>query len=281
MSYALGRARNVQHDPRSLNYAVGVLPKSAIRSVRWTRRAPVFDQGQIGSCTGNAAAGLIGTDSATRQGFTSITITAEQAAATQGVFTAGTYDVNEDLAVRCYTLNTLLDGYPGAYPSQDTGSDGLAAAKTLKALGAADTYKHAFSLSALDSALQSGPVMLGTEWVNSMFDPAADGRLKVTRTSGVAGGHEYIVDEIDTTNGIYWIQNSWGTSWGREGRAYVARADLQWLLSQQGDVTAPHMLAAPVTPEPTPVPVPVPAVDANTLAAYRSLQAWAQANQVA
>jgi hypothetical protein len=62
--------RHVQHDPRSLRYAHGVLPKTAIKTVDWTRRAPIFDQGQLGSCTGNAAAGLLGTDSATRPGLT-------------------------------------------------------------------------------------------------------------------------------------------------------------------------------------------------------------------
>ena len=40
--------RHVLHDPRSLRYAHGVLPKAAIRSVDWVRRAPVFDQGQLG-----------------------------------------------------------------------------------------------------------------------------------------------------------------------------------------------------------------------------------------
>lgn len=278
MSYALGR--NVNHDPRSLAYAVGVLPRTAITSRQWVRRVPVFDQGDLGSCTGNAAAGLIGTDSAGRTGLTSILVTTAQADATQGVFTAGTHTVDEDLAVLCYSLNTRLDGFTGTYKPDDTGSDGLSAAKTLKALGLADTYKHAFSLSALDSALQAGPVMLGTVWLNSMFSPQSDGRIVVTASSAVAGGHEYVVDEIDVEKGRYWMTNSWGDSWSIQGRGYLTRADMQWLLSQQGDVTAPHMLA-PVTPVPTPTPVPVPAVDANTLAAYRALQAWATINNVA
>jgi hypothetical protein len=283
MSYALGR--KVNHDPRSLAFAVGVLPKTAIASVRWTRRVPVFDQGNLGSCTGNAAAGLIGTDSAGRQGVTSITVTPAQAAATRGVFTAGTYAVDEILAVQCYELNTVLDGFPGTCPPDDPGSDGLSAAKTLKALGLVDTYKHAFSLTALDAALQSGPVMLGTTWLESMFNPSSNGRIPVNRTSPVAGGHEYVVDQLDVENGCYWLTNSWGTSWGLDGRGYILRADMQWLLSQQGDVTAPHFLAPQPQPVPVPVPVPVPtpvpAVDPTVLAAYRSLQAWAKTSNVA
>jgi hypothetical protein len=274
--YSLGR--HVRHDPRSLAYSVGPLPKSAVKSVRWARAVPVFDQGSVGSCTGNAAAGLIGTASAGREGTTSIFVTTAQADATKGVFSAGTHAVDEDLAVLCYTLNTILDGFPGTYPGDDTGSDGLSAAKTLQALGLADTYKHAFSLSALDAALQSGPVMLGTQWMKSMFNPSSSGRIPVSRTSGVAGGHEYVIDEIDVENGRYWLTNSWGESWGQQGRGYLLKADLQWLLSQQGDVTVPHMLA-PAAPQPE--PVPAPAVDQDVLAAYRSLRTWAQSNNVA
>jgi hypothetical protein len=57
---------------------------------------------------------------------------------------------------------------------------------------------------------------------------------------------------------------------------------MQYLLSQQGDVTAPHMLTAPEpvpqpTPVPDPVPVPVPAAaDPNVVAAYRALGTYMQ-----
>jgi hypothetical protein len=265
--------RKVNHDPRSLAYSVGPLPKGAIKSIRWTRRAPVFDQGQVGSCTGNAAAGLIGTDSLGRTGATSILVTTAQADATRGVFTAGTHTVDEDLAVLCYELNTRLDSFAGTYKPTDTGSDGVSAAKTLKALGQADTYSHVFTMASLDAALQSGPVMAGTQWMASMEDPAADGTLTVDRTGEVLGGHEYVIDELDVERSRYGITNSWGTGWGIQGRAYISKADMQWLLSKQGDVTVPHFNA----PQPAPVPVPVPAVtDADVLAAYRSLQAWAK-----
>lgn len=278
--------RHVHHDPRSLAYAHGVLPSSAIKSVRWTRRVGIFDQGNLGSCTGNAAAGLVGTDSAGRQGATSVTITADQAAKTKGVFKAGTYAVDEAFAVLCYELNTRLDTYSGTYKPTDTGSDGLAGAKTLQALGLADTYTHGFSIDALGSALQAGPVMIGVQWMNSMFDTDADGRIVVTRTSGVAGGHELCMDEIDVENGRYWVSNSWAESWGVGGRGYFTKADMVWLLSQQGDVTVPHMLGAPQptpapTPVPTPPPVPSPSVDPDALAAYQALKHWATLNGVA
>jgi hypothetical protein len=199
---------------------------------------------------------MVGTDSAARQGATSVTITAAQAAATKGVFKAGTYAVDEDFAVLCYELNTRLDTYSGTYKPTDSGSDGLAAAKTLRALGLADTYTHGFSIAALDSALQAGPVMLGTVWLNSMFDTDSSGNISVVTSSGEAGGHELVISELDVERGKYGLDNSWAADWGQDGRGFVTRSQMAWLLSQQGDVTVPHMLGGS-TPTPTPAPADV------------------------
>lgn len=238
--------RHVRHDPRSLRYAHGVLPKSAIKTVDWPRRTPVFDQGQLGSCTGNAAAGLVGTDSAARPGLTSVSIS------------GNVLPVNETLAVQLYSLATQLDGIQGAYPPDDTGSSGLGAAKALKKLGLATSYRHAFSLDALKSALQTGPVMVGTVWLQSMFDvDASSGYVRVDRNSDVAGGHEYIISAYDASALAFRIDNSWSESWGIRGAAWLAQADMQWLLSQDGDVTVPVWAVAPA---------PKPALTAADLA---------------
>ncbi|MEU2924220.1 hypothetical protein ABZ636_04035 [Streptomyces sp. NPDC007251] len=243
--------RHVQHDPRSLAYAHGVLPKSAIKSVDWTRRVPHFDQGQLGSCTGNAAAGLVGTDCAARSGLTSVTIS------------GNVLPVNETLAVQVYSLATQLDSFQGAYPPDDTGSSGIGAAKALVKLGLAAKYAHAFSLAALQSALQSGPVMVGTVWLESMFDVDADGFVVVDRKSQVAGGHEYVISAYDASKQAYRLDNSWGESWGIKGSAWYTQANLSWLLSQDGDVTVPAWVTAP---QPDPTPTPAPPITAEELA---------------
>lgn len=233
--------RQVHHDPRSLAYAVGVLPKSAIKSAKWTRRSPILNQGPIGSCTGNALTGLLGTDSKGRTAATSVTVKADS----RGVFTAGTYPLDEAFAVKAYSLNTWLDTIPGEYPGNDTGSSGIACGKTAQMLGLATGYSHAFSLDALKSALQSGPALIGIVWLNSMFDPKPDGQIVIDKTSGIAGGHELVVSAYDATTGEWQLDNSWDTSWGVAGSGYVADADMGWLLSQQGDVTVPTLATAP------------------------------------
>lgn len=236
--YSLGRLQ--QHDPLSVHFAVGVRPKSAITSVAWDRRAPVFDQGDLGSCTGNAAAGLVGTDAAARRGLTRVQIHPADSM---------TSPVDEQFAVYLYSLATTLDEFTGAYPPDDTGSSGLGAAKALKSLGLATAYHHAFSISALQSALQTGPVMIGIKWLESMFDTDQDGFVIVDRSSAVAGGHEFVVDGYDKPNAVYRMTNSWGTGWGSSGAAWFHEADLKWLLSDGGDVTQPVFAAAP-TPGP-------------------------------
>ena len=248
--------RHVEHDPRSLAYAHGVLPKSAIKSVEWTRRIPILDQGNLGSCCGNAGTGVLGTDSAGRTASTSVTISAAGAAASHGLFTAGVHQLDEAFAVALYSLATTLDGISGTYPPTDTGSTGLGVAKALKALGLAGSYTHAFSLAALNSALQSGPVMIGVTWYNSMFDPKNDGQIVVNPASGVAGGHELELNAFDATTGEYQVPNSWNETWGRNGYGYFTTAALSSLLSQQGDVTVPALIGAP---KPTPTPTPPPA----------------------
>lgn len=239
--------RHVQHDPRSLDYAHGVLPKTAIKSVNWARRVPVFDQKSLGSCTGNAGAGLVGTDFLGRTGLTSVTIDGH------------VLPVDEDFAVRVYELATQLDNITGTYPPDDTGSSGLGAAKALKQLGLAAAYRHAFSIDALKSALQSGPVMVGTVWLESMFEVDPDDFVIVDRKSSVAGGHEYVISAFDADRLAFRIDNSWGDGWGLRGSAWITQANLAWLLSQQGDVTVPVWATAPVpTPPPTPAPAPDP-----------------------
>jgi len=267
--------RHVEHDPRSLAFAHGVLPKSAITSQDWTRRIPILDQGQRGSCTGNAGTGWAGTDTFGRTASDTVTISAAGAAASHGLFTAGVHKLDETFAVALYSLATILDGISGQFPPTDTGSSGIGVAKALQALGLAGGYTHGFSLAALNSALQQGSVLIGIPWLQSMFDTASDGRIIVTKTSPVAGGHELQLPRYDSATGEYWVPNSWNTTWGDAGWGYFTAADLQWLLSQQGDVTIPAWSAVPA-----PGPTPVPTADPDVVAAYHSLQAYAKRNGV-
>jgi hypothetical protein len=240
--------RHVNHDARNARqeYAIATLPKRAVKSVSWTRRVPIFDQGQVGSCTFNAAAGCFGTDSAGRSGSNLAHVAH---ADTYGVFAPADYVVQEDpFVLRGYSLTTKIDPFPGDYPPDDTGSDGPSAAAALVLLGLAVKYNHAFSVDALKAALQLGPVMWGTVWFNSMYDLDAHDYLVVNPDSGEAGGHEMEIIGYDVTTDVYVVPNSWGEGFGDHGYLYVKGPDMATLLSRDGDITQPVFATAPVKP---------------------------------
>jgi hypothetical protein len=129
---------------------------------------------------------------------------------------------------------TLVSG--NSYPPTDTGSDGLDACKAGVEFGWLKGYTHAFGLDACLRALTLQPVMIGIPWYRSMFYSGKGGVLSVS--GGVAGGHEVALTAISTSNMVR-IQNSWSGSWGINGTAWLKFADLDRLLSEQGDCTIP------------------------------------------
>jgi hypothetical protein len=213
--------RHIEHDPRSFAFAHGVLPRPVIKSQQWTRRIPILNQGNVGSCTANASTGWVGTDNAWRQGLTAVENIA----------------LDEAWALRFYEIETRLDGIPGEYPPDDTGSSGLAAGKTLHKLGLVSKYLHAFSLSSLEAALQNGPVLLGLPWHSDMMDADADGNVQIT--GDIVGGHELCADGLDVEGKRVKISNSWGAEWGNQGTFWLTFDQLEELLDDSGDVTIP------------------------------------------
>lgn len=224
--------RHVNHDPRSRRYAFRA-PGIDLVSTKHTRFIGVFDQGDLGSCPGNAGMGNLGT----------------------GVyyFTVDDliFDWSQSAAVQLYSDATQIDEWEGSYPPVDTGSSGLAVAKVLKSRGWVSGYLHTFSFEDMQGALQFGPVMLGINWYTSFFYPDANGVVSIGNSS-VAGGHEVVVDEIDMERELIGCTNSWGPDWGLGGRFYITFKDMARLLSEYGDVV---VLVPNTAPEPTPAPV--------------------------
>lgn len=254
--------RHIRHDTRSLRYLVDELPSRAINTVSWARTAPIFYQGDLGSCTGNALLGCVGTVPLYQTQFANL--------------------MNESYAVGLYEEATKLDSYPGEYPPDDTGSDGLAAAAAAKEFGLISGYTHAVSLQGLLSALQTGPVAMGANWYSSFDNPDADGVVSIGKSAYVRGGHEFEVVGVDTGARLFTAANSWGGNWGLHGFFKFSYADAERLLGEDGDVTAPLPITAPSptptpTPDPTPTPpapTPTPVVDAADVALATVLKPW-------
>ena len=208
--------RRVDHDERSLQHHAA--RATTQHSVLWGHNAPVLDQGQISSCTGNATAQLINTDyfAASRP---------------HGYLT-------EPDALQIYETATVLDSIPdNTYPPTDDGSSGLGAAKAGVQLGYFTAYKHSFGFDHFAATLQLQPVIVGTDWYTDMFTPDQRGYIKPSGT--VEGGHEYLALGISWETKTLIFLNSWGDSWAHGGRFYMTFDDFTQLLGNQGDATAP------------------------------------------
>lgn len=220
--------RHVEHDPKSRDYpyAAGE-PISSLRSLKRGRRIQAFDQADIGSCTGNASTG------------------AQATAPFKNPLRARGNSQRVPLAI--YELATHLDGFPGVYRPDDTGSSGLAAAKALRRRGVVSSYRHAFELGDVIAALADPTVgvILGTDWYDSFDETDSSGEVAISRDARVRGGHEYQASGIElVTPGTYtgddlvWFWQSWGAGWGVSGGRFCMRVStLDALLQQQGDCT--------------------------------------------
>lgn len=209
--------RNLWLDARSLAHMVENDVQEMgkpLADQSWERVLTVLDQGHLGSCTGNAGTGALGTqpfyDAVGREVLPS---TADAADA-------------EKFAVQLYSDATLVDGIKGNYPPEDTGSSGLAICKVLKTRGTIGGYRWARSAYGFLRLLQSGPVLQGMPWYNAFFEPDPQGFIDADplwQSSGMAGGHEVEavgveLDSGDAFDSVITYVNSWGTGWGDAGR---------------------------------------------------------------
>lgn len=234
--------RHVKHDSRNLSYlhpATGV----AIVARTWARNIGILDQGSVGSCTGNAETGALGTSPLYE------------------VLSAGHPALDETLALRLYSEAETLDG-DGPYPPQDNGSSGQSVCQAAKTDGLISGYTWCQDEISMLDALMAGPVIIGINWYDSFDSPDAEGIVALPKTASIRGGHEIVAREVDVARQLIGCDNSWGTGWGLQGRFYIPYTVMTRLFSEQGDCAVPLPLSVPaptpVPPGPSPAPTPTP-----------------------
>ncbi len=206
--------RHVHFDERSRNFPV-LLPKGATIQTRiWTRTLKAFNQGQLGSCTGNGAVGVACSEPYRKAGVT----------------------YNEALARKIYSQATKDDNIVGSYPPSDTGSTVLGAMKALRDLGFAKGYHWCFGLDdALKTLSTLGPVEVGVNWYEGFDKPNAQGLVKIS--GAVRGGHAFEILGVDAEKQLVWAINSWGPDWGLQGRFAFSWKDFDRLLQENGEAS--------------------------------------------
>ena len=206
--------RHVMHDARSREFTAPRAPQ--VVSVTHAATGLPLNQGQIGSCTANALCGALNS---------------------APDFTAGT-PLTEANAVQVYELETKLEGQP--YPPNDPGGSGLMVCKAAKQMGLISSYQHAFGVQHALEALVLRPVITGINWYTSFDHPdPQSGLVEIASGATVRGGHEIVADQIDASNRLVWLWNSWGAGWGVGGRFCMSFDTWDQLLKERGDATVP------------------------------------------
>lgn len=202
--YGMGRLPDP--DARDLNYPMkAALPdKPEPKSTYWYTIRPPLDQGNTSKCVGFSWRGWL------------------RAAPV-------VYKTVEPSAETIYAEAQKID------PWRDHPHDGSsvrAACDYLSSTGHIAQYLWAFDAeTVIKYLLMKGPVVLGTDWYESMFNVTRDFFAKVDKSSGVAGGHAYLAIGASRNKKAIRIVNSWGQRWGQNGRAWISFDDLGTLLA--------------------------------------------------
>jgi len=223
--------RHLELDARSLAYAVA--EARIIATADWPTPIATLDQGQTGSCTGNAGTYHLAQVLHAAYGDLSRAVIGSYKL-------AGNPSNDEQFALQVYHQATVKDGFPGVYPPDDTGSSGLGVCRALKADKLVGSYKWATSRLGLATMLQTAGCIIGMPWYQAFFEPNSAGFIDADpkwSDSELAGGHEVYVEALEAWNlydpyqSVIRFHNSWG-NWGDNGCGRMRLSTYEFLKSQ-------------------------------------------------
>jgi hypothetical protein len=148
-------------------------------------------------------------------------------------------------AEKAYEIATVIDPFPGYYKpgdpkSEDTGSDGTSACNAGIQLKWITRFEHVDpTLDNLIQALQEFGVGQGTNWYKGMFNPNSRGFVEPAPHDVIAGGHEYLINEVNLQEEWFGFPQSWGFDWGINGYGKMSFPTVRRLLSEDGDLVIP------------------------------------------
>jgi hypothetical protein len=132
-------------------------------------------------------------------------------------------------------MNGLAKGYDG--------TSERAVQKVLQSAGFISEYLWVTDEDiAREYLLTRGPLLLGTDWFESMFTPIGKGSY-IEPAGALAGGHEIVVRWYYNSAhrkypDSYEIINSWGEGWGEKGLARIKAEDFRYLCSSSAQATS-------------------------------------------
>lgn len=215
-------------DVRDRDYPMSLLlaavPPAIPPSRYWYPGQATLNQGSLGACVGFTGANWM-QNSPVRDRVTDQT--------------------GLDLYYACKQIDGLPPGTEGTYAR--------ALLKILQGQNRIGRYLWATQPSDIKTwILSTGPVMVGTPWLDGMFSLDADGYVKVQGAQ--VGGHEYLIRGYSRPRDAYRCRNSWGPFWGigsgsswagLGGEFWIKRTDLENLIfNTWGDAVGAEEVSA-------------------------------------
>lgn len=240
--YGLGLRLDQQPDPRSAGFPLAAVTETdetlLPNYAHWLTRRAVLDQGQTGTCVGHAGEAFLIHPPVVQ-------------------IKAGKFPTQWDLYRRCclideWPANDSQANLPDGDPGMDFGTSTLALMRVLQSLHLIGTYRWAWDVATISQFIRmqgknfagrlGGPVIVGTAWYESMFDPDAEHILRIAPRASVAGGHEWLLVGADQKRALFRMRNSWGKNWGYRGEALVPFEVMDRLLREDGDAVTTNEL---------------------------------------
>lgn len=229
-----GLGRLIAPDERDRSFAmaplIAVAPVAAPQVRNWRIPGRSIDQGSTATCVGHAWRNFL------------------RCAPLQGERGPSPWDI--------YREAVKLDPWPdndaeAHLPDGDrhfiSGTSVRAGAKALQAAKHISNYLWAWDIDTMIQwLLTTGPVVVGTNWYDSMEEPDSRGIAKVTKEARVIGGHAYLARGANVHTELILFENSWGEEWGSRGTFYLRFSDVERLLKEEGEAcTAVQSWVAP------------------------------------
>jgi hypothetical protein len=127
------------------------------------------------------------------------------------------------------------------------GTSVRAGAEELVEQGHVKTYLWAFSAQDCADWILSdqGTIVMGTDWTEGMSSPDQKGVIRVT--GSLLGGHAWLLIGYNRVTGFFTGMNSWGPTFGKNGRFKLHFDELQKLFDAGGEgCTATQQKLSPV-----------------------------------